>query len=115
MTNIKIIPRTRRSLVRVVEQQKGQAYTKPAVASRHGGALGRLPGQIHLDSLTTIIGLSGVVKGCLERFRRIPRGEQMGTGARGAPVPVVGLYVKVKRAQSGSLGSPPNEGHVNSL
>ncbi len=39
----------------------------------------------------------------------------MGTEARGAPVPVVGLYVKVKRAQSDSLGSPPNEGHVNSL
>src|SRR5438132_11606211 len=75
MTNIRIIPRTRRSLVRVVEQQKGQAYTKPAVASRHARALRRLPGEIHLDSLTRIIGLSGVVQGCLERFRRIPRGE----------------------------------------
>jgi len=39
----------------------------------------------------------------------------MGTEARGAPVPVVGLYVKVKLAQSGSLRSRPNEGHVNSL
>src|ERR1700682_5912403 len=31
------------------------------------------------------------------------RGE-MGTGARGAPVPVVGLYVKIKRAESGRPG-----------
>jgi hypothetical protein len=41
------------------------------------------------------------------------RGE-MGTGARGAPVPVVGLYVKIKRAQFRNPGSHPNEGHVNS-
>ena len=40
--------------------------------------------------------------------------EEKGTGARGAPVPVVGLYVKIKHAQAGSSGSRPNEGHVNS-
>ena len=28
----------------------------------------------------------------------------MGTGARGAPVPEVGLYVKIKRAQSREAG-----------
>ncbi len=39
---------------------------------------------------------------------------EMGTGARGAPVPVVGLYEKIKRAQAGSSGLRPNEGHVNS-
>ncbi len=40
------------------------------------------------------------------------RGE-MGTGARGAPVPEVGLYVKIKRSQFRSPGSRPNQGHVN--
>ncbi len=49
-----------------------------------------------------------------DAWRGSKRGK-MGTEARGAAVPVVGLYVKVKRAQSGSLGSRPNEGHVNSL
>ncbi len=38
----------------------------------------------------------------------------MGTGARGAPVPEVGLYVKIKPAQSRKPGSRPNEGRVNS-
>ncbi len=42
----------------------------------------------------------------------------MGTGARGAPggapVPEVGLYVKLKRAQFRSPESRPNEGRVNS-
>ncbi len=38
----------------------------------------------------------------------------MGTGARGAPVPEVGLYVKIKRAQSRKPGSRANEGGVNS-
>ncbi len=50
-----------------------------------------------------------------EHSRRVNyrRGE-MGTGARGAPVPEVGLYVKIKRAQFRSQESHPNEGHVNS-
>jgi len=39
---------------------------------------------------------------------------EMGTGARGAPVPVVGLYLKIKHAQCQGLRSRPNEGHVNS-
>jgi hypothetical protein len=39
---------------------------------------------------------------------------EMGTGARGAPIPVVGLYMKIKRAQCRKPGSRPNEGHVNS-
>ena len=50
----------------------------------------------------------------------LPAGEEstieegeMGTGARGAPVPEVGLYVKIKRSQFRSPGSRPNQGHVN--
>ena len=50
----------------------------------------------------------------------LPAGEEstieegeMGTGARGAPVPEVGLYVKIKRSQFRSPGSLPNQGHVN--
>jgi hypothetical protein len=39
---------------------------------------------------------------------------EMGTGARGAPVPEAGLYVKIKRAQFRSPESRPNEGRVNS-
>ncbi len=39
---------------------------------------------------------------------------EMGTGARGAPVPEVGFYVKIKRVQFRSRESHPNEGHVNS-
>jgi hypothetical protein len=45
---------------------------------------------------------------------RNSRGGEMGTGARGAPVPVVGHDVKIKRGQSRKLGSRPNEGRVNS-
>ena len=39
---------------------------------------------------------------------------EMGTGARGAPVPEVGLYVKIKRPQSRRPGSRANEERVNS-
>src|SRR5260370_23836934 len=41
------------------------------------------------------------------------RGE-MGTGARGAPVPEVGLYVKIKRAQLRGPDSRPNDARGNS-
>ena len=41
--------------------------------------------------------------------------EEMGTGARGAPVPEVGFYVKIKLAQSRRPGSHPDKGRVNSL
>jgi hypothetical protein len=52
--------------------------------------------------------------GCkLFNYQPFRRGE-MGTGARGAPVPVVGLYVKIKHAQFRNPESRPNEGHVNS-
>jgi hypothetical protein len=40
--------------------------------------------------------------------------EEMGTGARGAPVPEVGLYVKIKRVQFRNPWSRPNEARVNS-
>jgi hypothetical protein len=40
------------------------------------------------------------------------RGEK-GTGARGAPIPVVGPYMKIKLAQSRALASHPGEGCVN--
>jgi len=56
-------------------------------------------------------------RGCLEdawNELRNSKGEEMGTGARGAPVPEVGHYVKIKRAQSRKPGSRPNEGRVNS-
>jgi hypothetical protein len=52
-------------------------------------------------------------RGCLERVAEF-QGEEMGTGARGAPVPEVGLYVKIKRVQSRKPESRPNEGRVNS-
>jgi hypothetical protein len=42
------------------------------------------------------------------------RGEEKGTGARGAPVPEVGLGVKIKRVEFRSPGSLANEGHMNS-
>jgi hypothetical protein len=45
--------------------------------------------------------------------RDTERGE-MGIGARGAPIPEVGLYMKIKRVQFRNSGSHPNEGHVNS-
>jgi hypothetical protein len=37
-----------------------------------------------------------------------------GTGARGAPVPKVGIEQKFKHAESRTPGSSPNEGRVNS-
>ena len=48
--------------------------------------------------------------GCCQLSKR----GEMGTGARGAPVPEVGLYVKIKHAQFRNPESHPNEGHVNS-
>src|SRR5260370_24463556 len=45
---------------------------------------------------------------------QLSKREEMGTGARGAPVPEVGLYVKIKRAQSRKPESRPNEERVNS-
>jgi len=89
MANIWTIGGTRRSQVRVVKQEKGEAETNPGAPSRHFG-LGRMCGQIHLDSLTTIVGLCAPVKGTPGEVQNSKRGE-MGTGARGAPVPVVGL------------------------
>jgi hypothetical protein len=41
-------------------------------------------------------------------------GEEKGTGARGAPVPEVGLGVKIKRVEFRSPGSLEHEGHMNS-
>jgi hypothetical protein len=57
-----------------------------------------------------------VRRGQEDAWRRcgIPRRGEMGTGARGAPIPEVGLYVKIKPVQSRKPGSRPNEGHVNS-
>ncbi len=40
--------------------------------------------------------------------------EEKGTGARGAPVPKVGLGVKFKRGESRTPESLQNEGHMNS-
>jgi hypothetical protein len=45
---------------------------------------------MHLDPATTIVGLRGAVKRMPGGSCGIPEGE-MGTGARGAPVPEVGL------------------------
>ncbi len=39
--------------------------------------------------------------------------EEKGTGARGAPVPVVGRGTKTKRAECRRLGSHPDKGFVN--
>src|ERR1700731_2155261 len=113
MADIQTIRATGRSHVGVVKQEKGEEETNPYVPSRHRRARARMCGRIHLDSLTTIVGLPGWVKGMPGASCRIPRGGEMGTEARGAPVPEVGLYVKIKLAQSGSPGSRPNQGHVN--
>ena len=40
--------------------------------------------------------------------------KEMGTGARGAPVPEVGPYLKIKRVQCRRPESRPDEGRVNS-
>jgi len=45
---------------------------------------------------------------------RALRREEMGTGARGAPVPEVGPYLKIKRVQCRRPESRPDEGRVNS-
>jgi len=39
-------------------------------------------------------------RGCLDAWNELrnSKGEEMGTGARGAPVPEVGHYLKIKRA-----------------
>jgi hypothetical protein len=42
-----------------------------------------------------------------------PGREEKGTGARGAPVPKVGLAVKIKHAEYRSLRSLVNEEDVN--
>jgi len=44
----------------------------------------------------------------------IPLKGEKGTGARGAPVPVVGLLVKFKRAECPTPASRRDEGRVNS-
>jgi hypothetical protein len=51
---------------------------------------------------------------CAQSNGQLSKREEMGTGARGAPVPEVGHYVKIKRAQSRKSESRPNEGRVNS-
>jgi hypothetical protein len=51
---------------------------------------------------------------CAQSKGQLFKREEMGTGARGAPVPEVGHYVKIKRAQSRKPESHPNEGRVNS-
>ena len=51
---------------------------------------------------------------CAQSKGQLSKREEMGTGARGAPVPEVGLYMKIKPAQSRKPGSRPNEGRVNS-
>jgi hypothetical protein len=63
MTNIQAIRRNGRSQERVVKQEKGEAERNPGVPSRHCPALGRMSGRMHLDSLRTIVGLCGGVKG----------------------------------------------------
>ena len=106
--------RTWRRYVWVVKQEKGQEETNPYAPSRHCSGLGSMCGRIHLsydDSSTARLG-QGDAWTMPGASCRIQEGE-MGTGARGAPVPEVGLYVKIRRAQSGSLGSRPNQGHVN--
>ena len=73
-------------------------------------------------SFAAPVGCTSVWKSYRPRASRVKRywfvGEtgrgEMGTGARGAPIPEVGLYMKIKRAQFRNPESRPNEGHVNS-
>ena|SRR5258708_908477 len=51
---------------------------------------------------------------CAQSNGQLSKREEMGTGARGAPVPEVGHYVKIKRAQSRKPESRANEERVNS-
>src|SRR5216684_3604924 len=50
---------------------------------------------------------------CAQSNGQLSKRGEMGTGARGAPVPEVGLQVKIKRAQSRRPGSRANQGRVN--
>jgi hypothetical protein len=88
MAKIQTICQTRRSRVRVVDQEKGKAQTNPGVPSRQRKALGRMSGGNHLDSLMTIVGLCGAVKGMPEGRCKVPKGgdgdrSQGCTGPRG--------------------------------
>jgi len=56
--------------------------------------------------------LQALVAPCGSIVRR--KKEEKGTGARGAPVPVVGRRLKVKRYELRSLESRPDEARVNS-
>ena len=64
--------------------------------------------------VTTHAGLAISSFLCFAVIRFLLRREEKGTGARGAPVPVVGHGLKIKRAELRSLGSRPDEAHVNS-
>jgi len=50
---------------------------------------------------------------CAQSKGQLSKTGEMGTGARGAPVPEVGLQVKIKSDQSRRPGSRVNEGRVN--
>ena len=74
-------------------------------------AVGDYPGS-HLWWLLTILSRRGAPKGCFQES--VFRGGEEGTGARGAPVPKVGLEVKFKHVEFRSPESHPHEGRMNS-
>jgi hypothetical protein len=96
---------------RVVEHQPCQQHTNPSVPRGPRGP-SFLAANRHQSSFsTTLIGPQLRVNGYV-RFNFQGGGE--GTGARGAPVPVVGRRVKIKRSELRSRESLGNEEDVNS-
>jgi hypothetical protein len=98
--------------------RRSDVQTSPIPISSLDATLMNLPSSVANKRLTAKL---NHLDATLTKNRGYPRSGlptikegEMGTGARGAPVPEVGFYVKIKRAQSRRPGSRPNEGRVNS-
>ena len=97
---------------RVIQDQANQQHRDTQLPE--ASPVSTMEASGHSDSPYAInISLSSF---CGQGDAQVPfrcRGEK-GTGARGAPVPKVGLEVKFKRFEFRSLESLANEGHMNS-
>ncbi len=91
---------------------RGRNKPRPAIATLESARenVWTDPSRLSYDDSRTVRRGQGDAWSELQKSKR----GEMGTGARGAPVPEVGLYVKIKRAPFRSLGSRLNEGHVSS-
>ena len=100
--------------VRVVEQEKRKEETKPSVPWPPCGSFGKFCREAHRGLIYNNSRTAWSGQGDAWRELRDSRKGEIGTGARGAPVPGVGLSLKIKRAQCRKRASRPNEGRVNS-